>query len=189
MVSRWRSAGGFEDAAQFDEARGHHGEVSHHVVAAEKGVEGLYHVGDFAGLFGDRVVGFPGLDVPMPGVFKGVNLTGSGGAVLFLKEGVVALRGVEGRIEIDEVHRLVLQITPKDVEIVAVVKRAHVGSLENRCPPAKQKGGRPLRAARHEGRLYYWPVPLAAASACCIFFAISALTASRLKLAPRCIGG
>ena len=31
--------------------------------------------------------------------------------------------------------------------------------------------------------------PLAAASASAILFAISALTASRLKLAPRCIGG
>src|SRR5205823_12002591 len=122
-------------------------------------------------------------------VFKGVNLTGGSGAVLFLKEGVVALRGVEGRIEIDEVHRLVLQITPKDVEVVAVVKRAHVGSLENRCPSAKQKGGRPLRAARREGRFCYWLVPLLAASASCILFAISAFTASRLKLAPFCIGG
>jgi hypothetical protein len=37
--------------------------------------------------------------------------------------------------------------------------------------------------------IYYWPVPLLAASAWAILFAISALTASRLKLAPRCIGG
>src|ERR1035438_4922765 len=49
-------AGGFEDAAQFDEARGHHGEVGHHVVAAEKGVKRLHHVGDLAGLLGDGVV-------------------------------------------------------------------------------------------------------------------------------------
>ncbi len=35
----------------------------------------------------------------------------------------------------------------------------------------------------------YWLGPLAAASACSILFAISALTASRLKLAPLCIGG
>ena len=46
-----------------------------------------------------------------------------------------------------------------------------------------------MRAARREGRFCYWPVPLAAACACSIFFAISALTASRLKLAPFCIGG
>ena len=44
-------------------------------------------------------------------------------------------------------------------------------------------------AARREGRFCYWPVPLLAASACSIFFAISAFTASRLKLAPLCIGG
>ncbi len=36
---------------------------------------------------------------------------------------------------------------------------------------------------------YYWLGPLLAASACCIFFPISAFTASRLKLAPSCIGG
>jgi hypothetical protein len=147
-------AGGFKDAAQFNEARGHHGKVGHHVIAAEKGVEGLHHVGDFAGLLGDGVVGFPSLDVPMPGVFKGVDLPGGGASVLFLKKGVVVLRGVEGRIEIDEVHRLVLQITPKDVEVVAVVQRAHAGSLENRCPPAKQKGGRPVRAARREDHFF-----------------------------------
>ena len=75
----------------------------------------------------------------MPGVFKGVNLTGGGGAVLFLKKGVVALRGVEGRIEIDEVHRLVLQITPKDVEVVAVIKRAHERELRKPLPARKAK--------------------------------------------------
>src|SRR5882757_9555344 len=53
----------------------------------------------------------------------------------------------------------------------------------------RTKGGRPSRAARREGYFGYCPVPLAAASACFIFAAISAFTASRLKLAPRCIGG
>ena len=84
-----KRAGGFEDAAQFDEARGHHGEVGHHVVAAEKGVERLHHVGDLAGLLGHGVVGFLGLDVPMPGVLEGVNLAGGVGAILFVEEGVV----------------------------------------------------------------------------------------------------
>jgi hypothetical protein len=35
----------------------------------------------------------------------------------------------------------------------------------------------------------YWTGPLLAASASAIFLAISAFTASRLKLAPFCIGG
>src|SRR5947208_16244246 len=46
-----------------------------------------------------------------------------------------------------------------------------------------------VRAARREGDLCYWPGPLLAASASCIFFPISAFTAARLKLAPGCIGG
>src|ERR1700730_7497108 len=52
-----------------------------------------------------------------------------------------------------------------------------------------KKAGGLLRAARREVHFCYWLGPLLAASACCIFFAISALTASRLKLAPLCIGG
>jgi hypothetical protein len=54
---------------------------------------------------------------------------------------------------------------------------------------ARKTSGRPLRAARREGHSGYWPVPFAAASAWAILAAISALMASRLKLAPRCIGG
>src|ERR1035438_1056730 len=36
--------------------------------------------------------------------------------------------GVEGRIQINEVNRFVLEVTPEDVEVVAVIKGAH-GSL------------------------------------------------------------
>jgi hypothetical protein len=43
--------------------------------------------------------------------------------------------------------------------------------------------------AHHYGDVYYWPGPLLAFSASAILFAISAFIASRLKLAPRCIGG
>jgi hypothetical protein len=49
---------------------------------------------------------------------------------------------------------------------------------------------RALEDARgRPGHFYYWLGPLLAASACCIFFVISSFTASRLKLAPFCIGG
>jgi hypothetical protein len=51
-----------------------------------------------------------------------------GVAVLFVKEGVVVLGGVEGRIEINEVNGLVLEVTPEEVEVIAVIKGAH-GSL------------------------------------------------------------
>jgi hypothetical protein len=51
-----------------------------------------------------------------------------------LKEVVVVLRGVEGRIEIDEVHRLVLEVAAEDVEVVAVIQSAHGHRVEiRRC--------------------------------------------------------
>jgi hypothetical protein len=50
-------AGFFEDAAQFDEARGHHGEVGHHVGVEEEGFEGAQGVGDAAALLDDLLVG------------------------------------------------------------------------------------------------------------------------------------
>src|SRR5665213_2301701 len=60
--------------------------------------------------------------------------------------------------------------------------------LKENFPPPRT--GRATQVARRRGHLYYyWPGPLLAASACSILFAISALSASRLKLAPRCIGG
>ena len=46
-----------------------------------------------------------------------------------LKEGVVVLRAVEGRIEIDEIDRLVGDVAPEDVEIVDVVERAHADPI------------------------------------------------------------
>src|SRR5260370_34228606 len=52
-----------------------------------------------------------------------------------------------------------------------------------------KKAGGPCEPARREGPFCYWLGPLLAASACSLFFPISAFTASRLKLAARCIGG
>jgi hypothetical protein len=66
-------------------------------------------------------------------------------AILLVEERVVVLGGVERRVQIDEVHRFVLQIPPQDVEIVAVVERAHAPSAGGLlrginagvCPPVR----------------------------------------------------
>ena len=115
-------AGRLEDAAQFDEARGHHGEVGHHVGVAEEGAEGAHGLGDAAALLDDVLVGALGVDVPLPGVLEGRDLGLELRAVLFGEEDVVVLAGVEGRVEVDEVDRLVLDVAPEDVEVVAVVE-------------------------------------------------------------------
>jgi hypothetical protein len=50
------------------------------------------------------------------------------GAVLFREEDVVVLAGVEGRVEIDEVHRLVLNVALEDFEVVTVIELVFFGS-------------------------------------------------------------
>jgi hypothetical protein len=115
-------AGFLEDAAEFDEAGGHHGEVGHHVGVEEEGFEGAEGVGDAASLLDDLLVGALGVDVPLPGVFKGVNLGAGLGAVFFGEEDVVVLAGVEGRIEIDKIDGLVLDVELEDFEVVAVIE-------------------------------------------------------------------
>ena len=59
-------AGWLEDAAEFDEARGHHGEIGHHVGVEEEGLEGAEGVGYASALFDDVFVGALGVDVPLP---------------------------------------------------------------------------------------------------------------------------
>ena len=119
---------------ELDEARGHHGEVGHHVIGPQEGMEGLHDFPDLAGLEGQLLIDLLAFLIPAPGVFEGANLAGGVGAVLFVEEGVVVLGGVEGRVQIDEINRLVLQIPPHDVEIVAVIKRAHAPSVAGGPP-------------------------------------------------------
>ena len=124
-------AGGLELFAELDEAREHYREIGHHVVWPEDFHEGAHDAAELVGAFFEVVVGGAALVVPLPCVLECLNLRGGGGAVLFLKEGVVILRAVEGRIEIDEIDRLIGEVAPKDVEIVALVEGAH-----EKCAPS-----------------------------------------------------
>jgi hypothetical protein len=44
------------------------------------------------------------------------------GAVFFGEEDVVVLAGVEGRVEVDQIDGLILDVTLEDFEVVAVVE-------------------------------------------------------------------
>ena len=114
-------AGFFEDSLEFDGARGHH------VGIEEEGFEGAGGVGDASALLDDLLVCGLGLDVPLPGVFEGVNLGAGLRAVFFGEEDVVVLAGVEGRIEVHEIDGLVLYVALEDFEVVAVVELVFLG--------------------------------------------------------------
>jgi hypothetical protein len=51
-----------------------------------------------------------------------MNLGAGLGAVFLGEEDVVVLAGVEGRVKIDEVHRLILDVALEDFEVVTVVE-------------------------------------------------------------------
>ena len=61
--------------------------------------------------------------------------------------GVVGSGGVEGRVQIDEVHRLVLEVAAEDVEVVAAIKRAHVAKLSKGPVPGNGQLGVLARTA------------------------------------------
>ena len=70
----------------------------------------------------DFLVGALGVHVPLPGVFEGHDLRGGAGAVALGEEHVVVLAAVEGRVEVDEVDGLVLDVLAQDGEVIAVIE-------------------------------------------------------------------
>ena len=64
--------------------------------------------------------------IPMPSIPERLDLGGRLRAVFFLKQDVVGLVALKGRVEINQINTLVLDVTPEDFQVVAVVQR--VGS-------------------------------------------------------------
>ena len=75
-------AGGLEGAAEFDEARGHHGEVGHHVVRAEEFHEGAHDAAELVAAQRKLLVGALALAVPLPRVLEGLDLCRRGSPFL-----------------------------------------------------------------------------------------------------------
>ncbi len=88
--------------------------VGHHVGVEEEGFEGAHSVGNAAALLDDFFVSAHGVGVPLPCVLEGVDLGAGLRAVFLGEEDVVVLAGVEGRIEVDEIDGLVLDVAPED---------------------------------------------------------------------------
>ena len=64
----------FQHTSQFLQARRHHGQVSHHVAIAQDQVECPQSIRNRTALFHLACVGLNGVLVPLPGVFKGLDL-------------------------------------------------------------------------------------------------------------------
>ena len=74
-----------------------------------------------------------GFQAPFPGVLERLDLGLGLLPALLGEQHVVVGVGIERRVEIDQVHRLVVHVAPKDVEVVAVVEQVarHVSHPHN----------------------------------------------------------
>ena len=90
---------------EFNEARRHHREVSHHGRVFEEAVEGFHHLhhGDVLAGIDELIVSLGGVG-PGPGIGEGVELRLAGLAGLFAEQDVVIRVGIERRVEINEVN-------------------------------------------------------------------------------------
>jgi hypothetical protein len=58
----------------------------------------------------------------LPRVLKSHDLGTGAGAVFFGEEDVVILSAVEGRVKVDEIDRLVLDVLTEDGQVIAVIE-------------------------------------------------------------------
>ena len=136
-------ARGLEDAAQLHKARRHHHEVGHHRVTAQELAQGRDHVLDagrsVAVEYDLVLVGALRFQRPVPGVGERPDLRRRLLAGLLPEQHVVVGVGIEGRVEVDEIDRLVGEVLSHDAQIVAVVECVGHGSCAflNRCAAPK----------------------------------------------------
>ena len=132
---------GLQHSPQLHQPGGHHRQVGQHVVVSEEHAEALHRLRHpLRPRLHDLKIGLRGSLVPPPGILKRLYLRGGAGAVLLLKQHVVVLVALEGRVQIHQIHRLILHVASKDVQVVAVVEGVVSGhtthSLSIRLCPA-----------------------------------------------------
>jgi hypothetical protein len=122
-----QAAGRFQHAVELDQPRRHHREIRHHVVLTEKLLHRAEQVGDVGIAARHHLVkGLRGFRAIVPAILERLDLAVRGRALGRLEEDVVVGVGVERRVEIDQVDALVRNVLAQHLQIVAIVKLAHI---------------------------------------------------------------
>ena len=116
-----QTPGRFENAPQFDKARGHHRQVREHVAVAEEGAKRLHGLGHAAALLDYFLIGACRVLVPRPGILERLDLRCRLSAV-FGEQDVIGGVRIEWRVEVDEIDALIGDVASQDIEVVAVVE-------------------------------------------------------------------
>jgi hypothetical protein len=112
-----------QDTMQFDQPNGHHREIGHHVVFAERRAHRFQHdrrIGMAAGQ--NLVEGARGRLVPVPGVVERLDLRRRLRAARRLEQHVVGGVRIERRVEIDEIDAFAGDAGAQHSEIVTIIE-------------------------------------------------------------------
>jgi len=124
-----QAAGGFEHTPQLHQARCHHSQVCHHVAAAQDEVKSAQSIRYRSAFFHFFFVSTHGIFVPLPSVFEGLDLRAGLAAVFLREEHVIGGVGIEGRVEVYQIHAFVLDVAPQDIEVITVVEGVHINII------------------------------------------------------------
>ena len=103
--------------------------IGQYVIRPQQLPEGLHRLGHLAASLDRLFIRTRRCFIPMPGIPERLDLRSRLRAVFFLKQDVVGLVAIEGRVEINQVSTLVLDIAPENVQVVAVVQRVGIHHL------------------------------------------------------------
>ena len=128
------AAGRLQHPPKLHQAGSHHRHVGQHVVRPQQLPEGLHRLGYLAASLDRLFIRTRRCFIPMPGVPERFDLGSRLRAVFLLKQDVVGLVAIEGRVEINQVSTLVPDIATENVQVVAVVQRVGSHLRQAVCP-------------------------------------------------------
>src|SRR5665213_809115 len=143
-------SGWLQHPVQFQQPNGHHREIGHHVVLAEKRAHRPQQVGG-VGVAGAQhlIEGVLGLLPPMPGIFEGFDLRLRLRPRRRAEQHIVGRLRIERRVEVDQIDALAGDAVAQNVQVIAVIKRVRHWPPLPVCNPGE------LRTSIEQRQLIY----------------------------------
>lgn len=108
---------------QFHQSHRHHAQISHHGIFADGRFHRLHqHMQLVVAALRNVHQRVVRTRPPLPGVVKGFDAGVGASARCALEQHIIGGVGIEGRVQIDKIDRLVLHMRAQHIQIVAIVK-------------------------------------------------------------------
>ena len=126
-------SGFLQHPVQFNQPHCHHGQISHHVILAQKTAHGAQHIsGVGIARLHHLIKGKLGHIIPMPCVFKSFDLRLALLATRGFEQYIIIGVRIELRIKLNQINAFILDVFAQHIQIIAIVKR--IDHLNPRIP-------------------------------------------------------